>query len=236
MSNSSNIFESRLIKFIKMKNKFIFIFLFSILFVNAQSDTLVSIKSSVISLDKVKTVYRGIANPISIAVSDCKSYEVSGLGLIEVSKGKYTLSPGQGTEVIVTVKITNFDDSITIEKHNFSIANISQMMAKIDDQNCYNCVIELTKEEIKNAVVSVGINDFKSDIDFKGEPFQVEGFDVVSNRSNIKVKGNKFSKEALKLINKFKVGVIFSVENIRYPNPHNFCRGVVYPIRIMIKE
>jgi hypothetical protein len=53
----------------------------------AQSDFL-SINRSVISLDKVKTVYRGIANPISIAVSGCKSYEVSGLGLEEVSKGK----------------------------------------------------------------------------------------------------------------------------------------------------
>ena len=212
---------------------------FALLFVIsaiAQSNTLVSTKKSVISLDKVKTVYRGIANPISIAVSDCKSYEVSGLGLIEVSKGKYTLSPGQGTEVIVTIKITNFDDSISTEEHFFNIAKILQIMAKVDDENCHNCIIELTKEEIKNAVISVGINDFKSDIDFKGESFQVEEFDIVSHRSKIIVKGNKFSKETMNFINSLKIGAMFSVDNVRYGNPYNICRGAISPIRIMIKD
>ena len=219
-----------------MKNLFITLFFFSTLCVNAQSDKLVSAKRSVIALDKVKTIYRGISNPISIAVSNCKSFKVEGIGVNEVSEGKYIIIPGKGNDTKIVVTITNFDDSISVEEHVFKIANIPQIIAKIDDENCYNCIIELTKDDIKKAVISVGINDFKFDLDFEGESFKVNEFDIVSKGNTIKVQGNTFSKETLNLINKLKFGAIFSVENVRYANPHNICRGSVYPIKIMIKE
>ena len=60
---------------------------------------------------------------------------------------------------------------------------------------------------------------------------------ISSQKGNtIIVQGNTFSKQALKLINKLKIGAIFSIENIRFANPNNICRGTVYPIKIMIKE
>ena len=218
-----------------MKYIFLVSFFFTSYWTFAQSDSLDN-KKSAISLDKVKTIYRGIANPISIAVSDCKSYEVTGLGLEEVSKGKYTLSPGQGREVIVTVKITNFDDSISVEEHTFTIANIPQMIAKIDDENCYNCIIELSKKELRNAVISVGINDFKFDMNFKSQHFQVIEFYLNSKKGKILVLGNQISEEAMKLINKLKVGEIILIDNVRVSNPRNLCRSPLNPIRIMIKE
>lgn len=202
---------------------------------NAQSDSIVA-KRSVIALDKVKTVYRGISNPISLAVSDCKSFTVEGAGLREVSKGKYTISPGQGNEAVVTVKIINFDDSTSIEEHTFKIATIPNVSARINNQNCYNCIVELSKQEIKNSIITIGINDFKFDLDFEGESFQVNEFDIISKGNTIKVQGNTFSKQAMILINKLKVGAIFSVENIRYANPNNIYRGTVYPIKVMVKE
>lgn len=216
-----------------------FIFMFVILsnfIVNAQSDTIISTKRSVIAFDKVKTVYRGIYNPISIAVSDCKSFKVEGIGVTEVSNGKYNLSPGQGTETKILVTVTNFDGSISIEEHSFTVANMPMLLAKINNQNCYNCVVEITKEEIINSVIGIGWNDVKIDLDLEGEFYQVKEFDIVIKRKKIKVIGNKFSKEALIVINKLKAGAIFSVENIRYPNPYNICRGEAYPIKIRIKE
>lgn len=219
-----------------MKNIFISLFFFSTLCINAQSGTLFSPSKSVVSLDKVKTIYRGIANPISIAVSDCKSYEVSGLGLQQISKGKYTISLGQGLETKVTVTIINMDDSISVEEHTFKIATIPNVSARIKNQNCYNCIVELSKQEIKNSIITIGINDFKFDLDLDGESFQVNEFDILSKGNTIKVQGNTFSKQALKLINKLKIGAIFSIENIRYSNPHNICRGTVYPIKVMVKD
>ena len=219
-----------------MKNFFISLFFFSTLCINAQSDTLISPKKSVIALDKVKTIYRGIANPISIAVSDCKSYEIAGLGLQKISKGKSSISPGQGLETKVIVTIINLDDSISVEEHTFKIATIPNVSASINNQNCINCIVELSKEEIKNSIITIGINDFKFDLDFDGESFQVNEFDIISKGNSIKVQGHKFSKEALKLINKLKIGAIFSIENIRYANPNNICRGTVYPIKVMVKD
>jgi hypothetical protein len=110
------------------------------------------------------------------------------------------------------------------------------LLAKIDNQNCYNCIVELSKEEIKNSVIGIGWNDVKIDLDLEGEFYQVIEFDIVIKRKKIKVMGNKFSKKALIAINKLKVGGIFSVENIPYPNPYNICRGDAYPIKIRIKE
>ena len=217
------------------KYHFFLCLLFTAFSMKAQSDTLISTKKSVISLDKVKTVYRGILNPISIAVSDCKSYEVSGIGLEEVSKGKYTLSPGQGTEAIVTVKITNFDDSITIEKHIFSIKNRPIILAKINGQNCYHCIVELTKEKIKNSIISVGWNDINLELEDKD--YEVNGFTVfIINLDFIKVTGNRFSEESIKEINKLKVGDEFYILKVRYPNPTNIFRMDPTSIKIKIVD
>lgn len=217
-----------------MKN---LLYLLSILFTliaSAQIDT-VAQKKSVISLDKVKTVYRGMLNPISIAVTDCKSYEVSGIGLKEVSKGKYTLSPGSGNEVKIIIKITNFDDTVSVEEHKFIIGNIPNVLARINNQNCYNCIVELSKEEIKNSIITIGINDFKYDLDFKY--YEIKEFTVsISGTERIKVLGNKFSEEALEAINKLKIGTIFYILHVRYPNPHNVFRMDPKAIKIMITE
>ena len=218
-----------------MKNIFITLFFFSTLCVNAQSDTLVSAKRSVIALDKVKTIYRGISNPISIAVSDCKSFTVEGIGVEEVSKGRYTISPGQGNETKIVVTITNFDDSISVEEHTFKIATIPNVSARINKQNCYNCILELSKEEIKNSIITIGIDDFKFDLDYKY--YEIKEFTVsISGSERIKVFGNKFPEEAIQAINKLKTGTIFYVLHVRYPNPHNVFRMDPGAIKIMIKE
>lgn len=218
-----------------MKNLFLYLFFFSTLCINAQSDTLISPRKSVISLDKVKTIYRGIANPISIAVSDCKSFTVEGIGVKEVIKGKYTISPGQGLETKVIVTIINLDNSISVEEHTFKIATIPNVSARINNQNCNNCIIELSKEEIKNSIITIGINDFKFDLDFNY--YEIKEFTVsISGIERIKVLGNRFSEEALEAINKVKIGTIFYILYVRYPNPHNVLRMDPGAIKIMIKE
>jgi len=70
--------------------KYILFFLFS-LSIFAQ-DTIPASKS-VIGLDKMNVVYRGITNPISIAVNDAKSYKIYGNGVSKNEDGKYSLAP-----------------------------------------------------------------------------------------------------------------------------------------------
>ena len=177
--------------------KYIFIlvfFFFSTFLTFAQSDSL-SNKRSVVSLDKVKTIYRGIANPISIAVSGCKSFEVTGLGVIEVSKGKYTLSPGQGTEVIVTVKITNFDDSISVEEHNFSIRNFTNAITTINESYCRSCTLLFKKVDLKDAHIGVNFQDLNIDYNSEVVEFTIK----IPNKESIVIKGNRITDEVYKL-------------------------------------
>ena len=135
-----------------MRNfSFLFLVLFSINS-NAQSDSIVA-KRSVIALDKVKTIYRGISNPISIAVSDCKSFTVEGAALREVSEGKYTLSPGAGNEAKIVVTITNYDDSISIEEHIFNIRNFTNAITTINGSHCRNCTLLFKKDNLKDAYI-----------------------------------------------------------------------------------
>lgn len=94
-------------------------------FLLAQSDTsfVSKPKLGLISVDKLNVVYRGIRNPISIAVPNAKSFTVSGLGVSQ-EKGNYYISPGQGNEMIVTLEIVLEDDSKVIEEHVFRIKKV----------------------------------------------------------------------------------------------------------------
>lgn len=105
-------------------------------------------------------------------------------------------------------------------------------MAKIDNQNCYNCIIELSKEDIKKAIITVGLNDFKFDLKIENT---VEWF-IVKLKSPIFVNGNKFSEEALKEINKLNVGTIFMIDDVHYSNPNDICRSPLNPIKVMITD
>ena len=71
------------------------------------------------------------------------------------------------------------------------------MMAKIDDENCFNCILEQSKKELRNAVIRVGINDFKFDMNFKSQHFQVIEFYSNSKKDKVLVLSNQFSEEAM---------------------------------------
>lgn len=122
-----------------------FLLIFCLLFCQfllAQNDTVLVSKPKigVISVDKLNVVYRGIQNPISIAVPNAKSFKVSGLGVKE-ENGKYYISPGQGNEVIITLEIILENDSKVVEEHVFRIKNLKKHIARINNKNCQNCIV-----------------------------------------------------------------------------------------------
>ena len=173
----------------------------------AQSDS-ISYKKSVISLDKVKTVYRGILNPISIAVSNCKSYEVSGIGLEQVSKGKYILSPRAGNEVKILVKVTNFDDTVSFEEHVFKIRNFTNAITTIKGSHCESCTLLFEKEKIKDAFIGINLREFGYDYEAEVVEFTVK----IPNKESIVVYGNRITEEIYKLLKKNQIIVISNIK------------------------
>lgn len=79
---------------------FILFFISNVGFCQVEND----VKLGTVSNERMNIVYRGILNPLSISVSDAKSFTAEGDGL-RYENGKYYLSPGQGLESIVTLKI-----------------------------------------------------------------------------------------------------------------------------------
>jgi hypothetical protein len=174
-------------------------------------DTIPASKS-VIGLDKINVVYRGITNPISIAVNDAKSYKIYGNGVSKNEDGKYSLAPGIGLIAKVFVEIINFDDSIIIEEHEFKIENLHAPFVKIEDRSCINCILKISKNDLSNAKISAHIPNFNFEINFP----KVISFDIeFSNKKTITVNGNTIPKE---ILNKLKNNSKVKIFNIRLEN------------------
>jgi len=83
--------------------------------------------SATISADKMNVVYRGVVNPITISfagVSD-NNVNASAPGMSKAGKpGKYNVSPGQGSELVINVNAKLPDGKSVADKKVFRIKSI----------------------------------------------------------------------------------------------------------------
>ncbi|WP_031453828.1 GldM family protein [Flavobacterium chungangense] len=207
----------------------------------AQKDSVVVDKPSiaVVSADKLNVVYRGVLNPISIAVPNCKSFTASGSGLNKNKEGKYYLSPGQGLYSIIKIDIILNDNSIISEEHKFRIKQINNPLATINEKSCYQkCILEMTRNELSNATIGFSLpQDLLFDMDFS--KYKINSFIVkLPNNVKIFISGNQLNKEVLDKIKKLKKGLIFSITDIGYsfPGSENYLLPRLLPIKIMVVE
>ena len=204
----------------------------------SQNDTIAIDKPSnisVVSADKMNVVYRGVPNPISIAVSNAKSFVVSGNGLSFV-KGKYILSAGLGKETKIIVEMENFNGSKLTEEHIFRIKGLPQPIGLLNGENCENCLVILRKKELKKSIISTKINDFlyiENDSDF----FKVNSFEIVfTNNKIITVEGNMFNDEVISKILKLKNKTIFDI-NITNYGFYSYClKRKVFPVKVILTD
>lgn len=227
--------EDRIIsKFKSMKKLFCLLFITFSLTVSAQNDTISNKKElrSVVSADRINVVYRGISNPLSIAVNGAKSFTASAPGL-KYTDGKYSLSPGAGNEVNVIVVYKDKDSMFVADKHTFRIKNVGRFVGLINGFNCSKCVVEMTKEELETAIISTKCEDYLVDID--PHYFEVKYFEVkFENGKTIQVNGKKINLDVMNQIYKLKAGSFFYIDVIR-----NYFDGSGYyektvPIKIII--
>lgn len=199
-----------------------------------QNDTISVVKtsnSSVVSADKMNVVYRGLPNPISIAVPNCKSFTATGNGLFKNKDGTYQLVPGSGIESIIILDIILNDGSTKKEEHKFRIKNIPYLYGKINGLYCYQSILLMTKKELINAVISIGCpKDFVYELNFELKQFVVE----INNKSVV-IEGNKFTKEVIDLINKLPINSTFKIIDFKSNiNCESCCQKPIQSIEIMI--
>jgi len=202
-------------------------------FLLAQSDTsfVSKPKLGLISVDKLNVVYRGIRNPISIAVPNAKSFTVSGLGVSQ-EKGNYYISPGQGNEMIVTLEIVLEDDSKVIEEHVFRIKNIGNPLGRINNRNCKECIVIMQILELQNAEILVYFEDLLTGIKLNVSSFSIE----LSNKTNLEISGNKINEETYKQLISQKNNSEFKIHNINYTESLLGCFPSASVINVRISD
>ncbi|MQP51559.1 MULTISPECIES: GldM family protein [unclassified Flavobacterium] len=192
-----------------MKKLLLFLLIFS--FHSYAQDTIPAAKS-IIALDKMNVVYRGVPNPISIAVNGEKSYLVYGKGVSKKEDGSYVLRPGSGNETKVFVEIENFDGSKVVEEHIFRIKGLPAPIGTLNGEYSTNGYLVFTKEQFRNAKVGFIFLYFLIDVDFP-----ILSFTIVNNKKEIQINGDTINEEAFNFIKNLKKNSIITIKDIRYP-------------------
>ncbi|MFN7044749.1 MAG: GldM family protein [Flavobacterium sp.] len=208
-----------------MKQLILFFLIFS--FHSHAQDTIPAIRS-VIALDKMNVVYRGVENPLSIAVNDVKSYIIYGDGVSKNKEGKYILSPGSGNETKVFVEIENFDGSKVIEEHVFRVLPFGPHYFTINDfRDNGNLVFYI--EDLKDAKIEAKIKDFLFPINL-----EVKGFDIKFPRNKtLAIEGYLLTDEVYELLKNTRKKDIIIISNIRWK--HDGLNGIFRTSPIVFK-
>jgi len=197
----------------------------------AQADSISRSNISVISAERLNVVYRGIDNPIKIAVPGAVSFAVSAPGIKRgTGQGNYILNPGQGNEVNVMISATMPDGKFISEEKTFRVLGLPAPTGVLNDDMRGSYV--MTKDDLAKATVGIGMENFLFDVNFKVTSFTLS---LPSNRTNIVIDGNMMDGNAIRIIHSLKPKALVVISNIRFGNPET-CQKSVSNILVEITK
>ena len=158
---------------------------------------------AVLELSKMNVVYRGISNPIKIAMPGAVKIKATAKGLTKVDEfGNYKLAPGVGRTMDIQITGTLKNGNVITDTKTLRIKNIYGVKTLFQGRDSFRKKLKLTKEDIKKGKLTLKIEDFLFD-----SSLQVIGFTMKSSKGNsIKIQGNKLNKIAKKHVNSLKRG------------------------------
>ncbi len=163
---------------------------------------------AVISADKMNVVYRGVANPITVSVPGVadNAVKASAPGLKKVKGvGKYSMSPGKGREVKITVSA---DGTPITSNKIFRIKDIPAPSAAVRGE--YG-MIKMPKSTLQKATISSVLPDFVFDLKINTTGFSVK----VPGQPTVIVKGNKFNAAAIRVLQRARKGDVVIIFDIK---------------------
>jgi len=186
----------------------------------AQTDSISRSNISVISAERLNVVYRGMDNPIKVAVPGAVSFAVSAPGIKKGSgPGNYILNPGQGNEVNVIISAIMSNGKLLNELKTFRIKGLPAPTGVLNDDSTGSYM--MTKEMLMGSQVNI---IFKNMLLYECNiNFGVKQFDVVIPSKHRKqktfvVEGNKMSKEVNVLLQEVEPGSFVVITNIKMWN------------------
>ncbi|WP_432671958.1 gliding motility protein GldM [Flavobacterium sp. SM2513] len=167
--------------------------------------------SATISADKMNVVYRGVVNPMTISFAGVSDNNVtaSAPGLSKASgNGKYNMSPGQGTEVTISVTGKLPDGTSVNDKRAYRIKNIPAPQGAIG-----GTVGETKGAKGRLAVsqITAELVDFDFDVNLKVTQFTFR----VSGQPSVVVNGDRVNAQCAAAMARAGRGDIVTISEIK---------------------
>jgi gliding motility-associated protein GldM len=159
----------------------------------------------------MNVVYRGLENPMTISFAGIPDSDVtaSATGLTKSGKGgKYNLSPGSGTEVIVSVTGKMADGKSAVDKKVFRIKNIPAPAGAIGGATG---VIKGAKSRLAVSQVSAELKDFLYDLKFQVTQFTFKA----PGQPAIIVNGDRVNSQCAAALNRVTRGDQITISEIK---------------------
>jgi len=148
-------------------------------------------KEATISADKMNVVYRGVVNPMTISFAGVSDVDVtaSAPGLTRGSgPGKYNMSPGQGTEVMISVTAKLPGGKSVSSKKPYRIKGIPAPVGAIGGEMY---TVKGAKSRLEVSEVSAKLPDFDFDVKLKVTQFTLK----VPGQAAVIVQGNRVNAQ-----------------------------------------
>lgn len=169
--------------------------------------------SATIAADKMNVVYRGVSNPMTIdfAGIDPSKVNASAPGLSKKSGTSYTMTPGSGREVTISVNATlpNGGGAVS-DKATFRIKDIPRPTGTIRGEDGDGGCVRMQRQGLEKSSVGAALQDFDFDLNL-----DVTGFSFkVSGQPTVKVNGKRLNAAAEGALRKAKRGETVQIFDI----------------------
>ncbi|CAM4006426.1 gliding motility protein GldM [Flavobacterium antarcticum] len=167
--------------------------------------------SATIAADKMNVVYRGVVNPMTISFAGVSDNNVtaSAAGLSKAGgNGKYNMSPGQGTEVLINVTGKLPDGTSVSDRKAYRIKNIPAPQGAIGGQVGDS---KGAKGRLAVSQVTAELVDFDFDVKLQVTQFTFR----VSGQPSVVVNGNRVNKQCEAAMARAGRGDIVTISEIK---------------------
>ncbi|MEH6659423.1 gliding motility protein GldM [Leeuwenhoekiella marinoflava] len=165
--------------------------------------------SATISADKMNVVYRGVANPMTISFAGVADNNVSASapGLSKGSGSSYTMNPGTGREVTISVSGTLADGSKVSDSKQFRIKDIPSPTGTVRGEDG---ILKMQRNSLEISTVGADLPDFDFDLDLRVTGFKFN----VPGQPTVQVSGNKLDSRAKDVLRRAQRGSTVQIFDI----------------------
>lgn len=176
---------------------------------------------AVVASVNMNVLYRGMANPIEIAVSGVTSDKVTAIitnGTLSKTAAGFSVSPGEQAESIITILV----DNKKVSEKTFRVKNVPNPVAVFSGKYEGQIAKEIA---LKTDILEVELKDFLWDL-----KFEIESFTLFCSQDNIdreeSTNGNKLTDKMKSLISDIKPGKMIVFKDIKAISPDGKIRDL----------